>query len=92
MENLEDKNQGNLPTKLDIEVNFRGQSVPIWHYMTRPDEMRSADISDLYIGRQVMYRVKIGPDAGDWYCEPVRQSNYYILCQMIKDGEDVLIK
>ena len=80
------------PERLEFNADVYGRSMPLWHYRELPSGMRRAETKDLYRGRCVLYRVELGPDTGDWYSDYVRDSNYLILCMMIREGKDVWIK
>lgn len=80
------------PERLEFNADVYGRSMPLWHYRALPSGMRRAETKDLYRGRCILYRVELGPDTGDWYSDYVRESNYRILCRMIREGKDVWIK
>ena len=80
------------PERLEFNADVYGRSMPLWHYGELPPGMVKAEQKDLYRGRCVLYRVELGPDKGDWYSDYVRDSNYRILCRMIREGKDVWIK
>lgn len=81
-----------VPERLEFNAEVYGRSMPLWHYRELPPGMVKAEQEDLYRGRCVLYRVELGPDKGDWYSDYVRDSNYRILCRMIREGKDVWIK
>lgn len=85
MENLK-------PERLDFDAVVYGRHLPLWHYKKIPDGMRPGTRKDLYKGRPFLYRVRIGPDAGDWYTDYIRTSTIDAVMQMLEDGEPVYVK
>ena len=57
----------NEPVKLEFGHWFDNRSHAIWKYDSVPAGMRPAALRDLWPGRQVLYQVEIGPDAGKYY-------------------------
>lgn len=94
MAEIETKNDNLAPDPelLDISADVYGKSCPLWHYRHRPKGLHQAKVSELRKGMPVLYRVELGPDAGNWYSDYVRESTYKPLCRMIAEGKDVLIK
>ena len=88
----EESTSTSAPERLEFNADVYGRSMPLWHYRALPSGMRRAETKDLYRGRCILYRVELGPDTGDWYSDYVRESNYRILCRMIREGKDVWIK
>lgn len=80
------------PRKLDLRIWHRGRSEPIWCYDSPPEGMVPARGSDLYRGRPVLYQVRIGPDAGSYYTDFVRDTTLQLLLQMIYDGVPVFVR
>lgn len=80
------------PHKLEFGVAMDGRSLPIWHYTFVPSGMRPATRSDLLRGRAVLYKVQLGPDAGDYYTDYVRPSTIEALRYMIDNGLTVYVK
>ncbi len=79
------------PIRLEFNAFLDRRSLPLWHYKTPPSGLRPAELCDLYRGRPVLYKVELGPDAGEWYTDYVRASNYAALCRLTKLGT-VLVK
>ncbi len=78
--------------KIGLCISFRGKSWPVWKYETVPEGMRLAKSSDLYNGRPVLYKVRIGPNAGAYYTDFVRASTRDVLLDMIERGVEVYVK
>lgn len=76
---------------LDLNVWYRGRSLPVWCYDSVPEKMRPARTTDLYMGRPVLYRVLIGPDEGKYYTDYVRPSIYQLLVERINAGLEVYV-
>lgn len=84
---------GNLkPERLDFDAVVYGRHLPLWHYKKIPDGMRPATRKDLYRGRPFLYRVRTGPDAGDWYTDYIRDTTTDAVMQMLEDGEPLYVK
>ena len=78
--------------KLEIGIWFDGRHHDLWCYDTVPAGMRPAPLRDLWPGRQVLYQVQLGPDAGKYYtgfCIPGRGE---ILREMVNRGHHVYVK
>ena len=80
------------PRKLDLLIWIRGRSEPIWCYESPPEGMVPARSSNLYRGRAVLYKVRIGPDAGSYYTDFVRETTHRQLLQMVSEGWPVYIQ
>lgn len=80
------------PEKLPIGIYFNGRSHTTWHYRQVPPGMRPATVADLYMDRPVLHAVRIGPHAGDYYTDFVRESTYGIFRWMIEHGQEVYVK
>lgn len=78
--------------KLDPGIWMNGRSRPIWHYTELPEGLRPASLSDLSYGTPVLYRVLIGPDAGDFYTDFVRESTREALQARIRAGILVYVR
>ena len=70
------------PRLLDLCIWMGGRSWPVWVYSAVPEGVRLATAADLYDGRPVLYQVRIGPDAGDYYTDFVRPATYPALLQV----------
>lgn len=71
---------------------MNGRSWPVWHYRELPEGVRPAVPADLRrYGTPVLYQVRIGPDAGDYYTDFVRKATVGPLLQRIKLGLPVYV-
>ena len=90
---LSEKSMENLkPQKLEFNAVVNGRSLPLWHYKRVPAGMRPATRKDIYLGRPFLYKVRIGPDAGDYYTDYVRSSTVDAVLQMLDRGLPVYVK
>lgn len=69
-----------------------GKSWPVWYYDELPEGVRPAAPRELYPGRAVLYRVKVGPHKGRWATDFVRPSTRAVLYERIWAGEEIFIK
>lgn len=76
-----------MANKLGIGIWMSGRSWPVWHYRELPEGVRLATAADLRrYGTPVLYQVRIGPDAGDWYTDFVRPATWHALLTMLQVG------
>jgi len=80
------------PEILEIGQWFNDRSHQIWHYFDVPPGMRRARLYDLYIGRQVLYQVQIGPHKGDYYTAFYVGNAVEPLREKVKSGVPVYVK
>lgn len=80
------------PVKLEFGLWFDGRSHPLWMYEAVPDGMRPATLRDLWPGRQVLYQVQLGPDAGKYYTTYCVNDRQEILREMVRRGHPVYVK
>lgn len=71
---------------------FDGRSHALWMYEAVPDGMRPATLRDLWPGRQVLYQVQLGPDAGKYYTSFCVGERQEILREMVRRGHPVYVK
>ncbi len=82
-----------MANKLAAGIWMNGRSWPVWHYRELPEGVRPAVPADLQrYGTPVLYQVRIGPDAGDYYTDFVRKATQPALLQMLDDGDAVYVK
>lgn len=80
------------PTKLDIGQFAFNRHFDVWRYDSVPEGMRPAQTSDIVIGRMVLYKVHIGPDAGQYYTSVVTAENQWIFIYDIDHDWPVYVK
>ena len=80
------------PRKLEFGQYAFGRHFDIWCYDAVPDGMRQAQTSDIIIGRMILYKVHIGPDAGCYYTGMVTADNQWIFIRNIDDHWPVYVK
>lgn len=72
---------------------MNGRSWPVWHYRELPEGVRPAVPADLQrYGTPVLYQVRIGPDAGDYYTDFVRTSTRPVFLQLLQEGVPLYVK
>lgn len=82
-----------MANKLAAGIWMNGRSWPVWHYRELPEGVRPAVPADLRrYGTPVLYQVRIGPDAGDYYTDFVRTSTRPVLLQMLQTGVPLYVK
>ena len=82
-----------MANKLDFGIWMGGRSWPVWHYRELPDGVRPACLQDLQRdGTPVIFRVRIGPHAGEWYTDLVRPASRPALLQMLHDGHPLYVR
>ena len=79
------------PRQLDLRVWAWGRSLPLWCYDTLPEGARLARTTDLKQGRDILYKVLVGPDEGKYYTDYVRPSVSRILIDRINAGYEVWV-
>lgn len=78
--------------KGEVHIWMGGRSWPAWYYDDLPEGVRPAQLRDLVNGRAVLYRVSIGPHAGQWGTEFCRPSTRAALAVRIRAGEEIFVK
>lgn len=82
-----------MANKLAAGIWMNGRSWPVWHYRELPEGVRPAVPADLQrYGTPVLYQVRIGPDAGDYYADFVRTSTRSVLLRMLQEGVPLYVK
>lgn len=76
----------------DLRIFYNGRSFPCWHYKEVPDGMRLATLRDLWFGRQILFQLQLGADAGEYCTSIVRESNIEVLQEYLKVGIPVYVK
>ena len=54
--------------------------------------MRPATLRDLWPGRTVLYKVRLGPDTGDYYTAHYQGNNVEPIRWMVLHGHPVFVK
>lgn len=80
------------PERLEFGEWFNGRHHDIWHYHQVPEGMRPATLRDLYPGRTVLYQVRLGPDAGDYYTAHYHGNHVEPIRWMVQHGHPVFVK
>lgn len=81
------------PRRLDLHISMGGRSWPVWVYSAVPEGVRPATRAELLCyGTPVLYQVRIGPDAGNYYTDFVRKTTQPVLLQMLREGTPVYMK
>ncbi len=80
------------PIQGDIRIWMGGRSWAVWYYDEVPEGMRPAALRDLFPGRAVLYRVRLGHYEGKWASDFVRPSTRVALYERIRAGEEIFIK
>ena len=50
-----------------LNIAYNGRSFPVWKYDEVPEGMRLAAYRDLWYGRQVLFQLQLGADAGKYF-------------------------
>lgn len=80
------------PKKIEFGVYFNGVSHPIYHYKELPPTAKEAKLSDMYLGRLIMYQIRLGEDKGDYTTDYVTKNNYPIIKELMSEGIKFYIK
>jgi hypothetical protein len=80
------------PIKLEIGQYAFGRHFDVWCYQSVPEGMRLAEVSDLVPGRMVLYKVRIGPDAGSYYTSVVTAKNHWVFLYDVAHDWPVYVK
>jgi hypothetical protein len=80
------------PFKLSFGQFAFGRHYDIWCYPSIPSGMRLATRSDLCLGRIVLYKVRIGPDAGKYYTNIVTTNSIDIFKYDVDTGWPVYVR
>lgn len=75
-----------------LRISYNGRSFPVWKYDGVPEGMRLATVCDLWYGRQVLFRLQLGDDAGQYCTSIVRGTTAEILKEYVRTGEPVYVK
>ena len=70
----------------DLTVVFRGRRYATWRYDQVPPGMKLATRRDIFLGRQILFQVILGSDAGKYYSGVVTESNRDAVYARIEDG------
>ena len=82
-----------MASRLAAGIWMNGRSWPVWHYKELPEGVRPAVPADLQrYGTPVLYQVRIGPDAGDYYTDFVRKATQRTLQLILLQGGTVYVK
>ncbi len=76
----------------DVRISYNGRSFPVWKYDGVPDGMRLATVRDLWYGRQVLFQLQLGEDAGKYCTSIVRGATVEILKEYIRTGVPIYVK
>lgn len=80
------------PEKLEFGHWFGGRHHDLWKYDEIPPGMRPATLRDLYPGRPVLFRCRIGPDSGKWYSGYFAGNSVAPIRAMVTAGIPVYVK
>lgn len=80
------------PRKLEFGMWFNGRSHSLWCYDSVPDGMRRARANDMHPGRQFLYQVQLGPDAGLYYTGYFAGESMLPILLYIRTGVPVYVK
>lgn len=75
-----------------LNIAYNGRSFPVWKYDEVPEGMRLAAYRDLWYGRQVLFQLQLGADAGKFCSGIVRPSTIMVLRDYIGRGIPVYVK
>jgi hypothetical protein len=80
------------PTKLEIGQYAFNRHYDVWFYKSVPEGMRPAESSDIVLGRMVLYKVRIGPDAGSYYTSVITANNQWVFLYDVTHSWPVYVK
>lgn len=80
------------PIKLSLGQFAFGRHYDTWCYPSVPEGMRLATRSDIFLGRMVLYKVRIGPDAGKYYTNIVTTNSIDIFKYDVDTGWPVYVR
>jgi hypothetical protein len=80
------------PIKLEIGQYAFNRHYDVWCYKSVPEGMRPATAADITFGRMLLYKVRIGPDAGSYYTSVVTAKNHWVFLYDVAHDWPVYVK